>query len=263
MLDLLVSAATHTMRDAAPVALVIVAFQVLVLRERPDRLRRILIGTIYLILGLILFRFGITESLLPIGSLMAAQLSAPGFVGTDPTWFSYGWLYVFAFAIGLSATLIEPTLIAIAERARDLTGGAIHPWAFRLAVAVGVALGMLIGTLRIVIGVPLAHVFVGLVAIVALVALVAPRQLQPLAFDSGGVATSIVIVPLIAAFSLNVAKSVPNRDPLVDGFGLVMLVFLTPIVTVLTLARITATRGTERKKGSKNAIQADLGDDGR
>ncbi|MDO8875949.1 MAG: DUF1538 domain-containing protein [Pseudolabrys sp.] len=246
MFDLLVSAAAHTMRDVVPVALVIGAFQAFVLRQRPAHFRRILVGTVFLVLGLILFRFGITESLLPIGSLMAAQLSGPDFVGNNPAWFSYGWLYAFALAVGLSATLIEPTLIAIAERARDLSGGVLRPWGFRLAVAIGVALGMLIGTLRIVLGLPLSYVFAGLVMTVTLVAIVAPKPLRPLAFDSGGVATSVVIVPLITAFSLNVAKSVPGRDPLVDGFGLVMLVFLMPIVTVLIFARLTTLRARQR-----------------
>lgn len=263
MLERLMSAASDTLRDVLPVALVIIAFQVLVLRERPNHLRRILVGTAFLVFGLILFRIGITESLLPIGSLMAAQFSGVRFVGDNPAWFAYGWLYAFSLAIGFSATLIEPTLIAIANRARDLSGGALHPLAFRLAVAVGVALGMFVGTLRIVIGAPLPYVFAGLVATVALLAGIAPRQLRPLAFDSGGVATSVVVVPLIAAFSLNVAKAVPGRDPLVDGFGLVMLVFLMPIVTVLALASITATQRGEGEIGGKDAVQTALGDDRR
>lgn len=262
MLERLMSATADTFRDMVPVALVIVVFQVLVLRERPNHLRRIFVGTAFLVFGLVLFRVGITQALLPIGSLMAVQLGGADFVGDDPAWFAYGWLYAFAFAIGLSATLIEPTLIAIADRARDLSGGALHPWALRIAVAVGVALGMLIGTLRIVIGLPLSHVFSILVAIVALVAVTAPRQLRPLAFDSGGVATSVVIVPLIAAFSLNVAKAIPGRDPLVDGFGLVMLVFLMPVVTVLALASITTPHVEMTKKEGEDAVQTALGDDG-
>lgn len=240
MLDLLLAATAHTLRDVLPVAAVIAGFQALVLRRRPERLRRVLVGTSFLVIGLILFRFGITESLLPIGSSMAAQLAAPNFVGGEAVWSSYGWLYAFAFALGLSATLIEPTLIAVAERARELSGGALRPAMFRLAVAVGVALGMLVGTLRIVVGLPLAYAFAVLVAMVAVVSWRAPRQLRPLAFDSGGVATSVVIVPLIAAFSLNVAGAIPGRDPLVDGFGLVMLVFLMPIVSVMAVAAIAA-----------------------
>lgn len=249
MLDVLVSATTDTLRDILPVALVIAAFQAWALRERPAQLRTILVGLAFLVVGLIMFRFGIHESLLPIGATMAAQLAEPGFVGADAPWYSYGWLLAFAAAIGFSATLIEPTLTAIADRARAVSGGTLHAWEFRLVVAVGVAIGMLIGTLRIVIGVPLPYVFLAMTAIVGLLAFAAPKTLVALAFDSGGVATSVVIVPLIAAFSLSIARSIPGRDPLTDGFGLIMLVFLMPMVTVLGLSILASIRQARPNAG--------------
>jgi hypothetical protein len=256
LLDILLHEALLTAYDIAPIALVIAVFQLAVFREVPRRLQQILIGLVYLAVGLTLFRVGLAESLIPIGSLMAEQLvlSNEGYAGS---WSGYFWLCAFAALIGFSATMIEPTLIAIAERVRDLTGGGANPRHFRLVVAVGVACGLLAGTLRIIAGVPLPYLLVPLIVFIAVLVIVAPRAVVSLALDSGGLATSVVTVPLIAAFGIAVAATIPGRDPLTDGFGLIVLALLFPVASVLAFAAIRGRGGPSDDSGEDHAVQAD------
>lgn len=243
MIDRLVEEALLTAHDIVPIAVVVAAFQAGIIREQPANLRRILIGLLYVFVGLTLFRLGLADSLVPIGGLMAEQLARPAAGGTASR---HLWLYGFAAAIGLVATLIEPTVIAVADRVRDLTGGALRPWALRLAVALGVAAGLALGTVRIVVGFPAPYLFVPLIGLIAVLAATAPRAIVPLAFDSGAMATSVVTVPLIAAFGLALAETLPGRDPLTDGFGLILLALLGPMASVLAFAQLQAWRHRRR-----------------
>jgi hypothetical protein len=243
-----------TVGDILPIALVIAIFQFAAVRRPPPRLWRILAGLAYIAVGLTLFRVGLSESLIPIGSLMAEQLTA-GDGASGAT--GLLWLALFAASVGFAATLIEPALIAVAERVRTLTGGALHPWSLRAVVALGVAAGLTCGTLRIVFGIPLAYILVPLLALIAALAMLAPRAIVPLALDSGSLATSVVTVPLVAAYGVAVAGALPGRDPLSDGFGLILLALLFPMVSLLAFASLQARGSPAEESGEDDAIQAD------
>jgi hypothetical protein len=261
-LGTLVQALLDTLRDVLPIALVILVFQGAILRRRPANLRLILLGGAHVVVGLALFRVGLDTSLLPIGEYMSDRLvpTAPGgWAPGDKVWWAYFPLYGFAAAIGFVTTLVEPTLTAVADRVRLMTGGAVRSWTLRLVVATGVSLGLLVGTLRIVLGFPLPYTFAGLALMVAVLAALAPRAIVPLAFDCGGFATSVVTVPVIAAFAVGVARAVPGRDPLTDGFGLILFALLGPAAAVLTFASIRARLGKGADAGERHAVQADPG----
>jgi len=173
---------------------------------------------------------------------MAEQFSAPEFVGTDPgesiAWFHYGWVYAFAFAIGFSTTIAEPALIAVATKATELSNGAIGSWGLRIAVALGVATGISLGVFRIVTGIPIHYFIISGYVVVVVQTMYAPRIIVPLAYDSGGVTTSTVTVPLVAALGLGMAESIPGRSPLIDGFGLIAFASLFPIISVMAYAQL-------------------------
>ena len=247
-----------TLVDAAPVALVILLFQGLILRRMPPHLTRVLVGAFYVVLGIALFRLGLEWSLLPIGADLSARLSAPALEGPagGVSWTRFGWLYLFAAAIGFASTLVEPTLTAVAQRVGTLTGGAVRPLALRLVVAAGVSAGLFLGTLRIVAGLPLAWMVATLVGLIGLLVALAPRQLVPLAFDCGGFATSVVTVPMVAAFAVGTAAAIPGRDPLTDGFGVILFALLCPVVSVLAYAVALDRGGRGHGPGGTDAVQA-------
>ncbi len=230
-----------TVLNVLPIAVILFGFQVLVLRRPLAGARRILIGFGYVTVGLAVFLVGLDQALFPLGKIMAKQLTAPEFVhGATATaaWTDYGWVYLFAAAIGLSTTLAEPALIAVALKAEEVSGGALNAWELRLAVAVGVGIGVALGALRIVTGTPLPYfIIVGYAIVIALTA-VAPRAIVPLAYDCGGVTTSTVTVPLVTALGLGLAATIPGRSPLIDGFGLIAFASLTPIIFVMVFGMI-------------------------
>lgn len=233
-----------TLFDVAPIAAVLVGFQVGVLRKRIPNLRRVLIGCIYVVLGLAFFLFGLEHALFPIGEQMARQLTDPDFMGLDLSggaadWHDYYWVYVFAFAIGFATTIAEPSLIAVALKARDVSGGAVGSWGLRIAVAIGVAASLALGTVRIVTGTPLHFYMIVGYIVVVIQTFFAPRMIVPLAYDSGGVTTSTVTVPLVTALGLGLASSVPGRSALLDGFGLIALASLFPMITVMGYAQVS------------------------
>ncbi|MDU8929699.1 DUF1538 domain-containing protein [Alisedimentitalea sp. MJ-SS2] len=237
---------TSVLRDVAPIVVVMFVFQLVILRKPIPHLSRVLFGLLYVILGLAFFLFGLERALFPLGKAMAAQLTDPEFLGiaADATvhWLSYYWVYIFAFAIGFATTIAEPSLIAVALKAQEVSGGGVKSTGLRLAVALGVALSLAVGTFRIVTGTPLyLYMVVGYV-IVVFQTLAAPKMIVPLAYDSGGVTTSTVTVPLVAALGLGLAGSVPGRSPLLDGFGLIALASLFPMITVMGYAQISAWR---------------------
>jgi len=257
-LSVLGSSVLTTVFDVLPIAGILLFFQVAVLRQPIPRLRRVLAGLVYVVLGLALFLVGLEQALFPLGKVMARQLTDPGFIagGAAAGWADYGWVYAFAFAVGFATTIAEPALIAVSVKARDVSGGAVNAWGLRIAVAIGVALAIAVGAFRIVTGTPLFVYMIAGYLIVILQTVFAPRDIIPLAYDSGGVTTSTVTVPLVAALGLGLASTVPGRSALLDGFGLIALASLFPMITVMgyaqmggAIARRRARRGTHRRPG--------------
>ncbi|MGM0671732.1 DUF1538 domain-containing protein [Thioalkalivibrio sp.] len=245
MLDELSSTLLSTLRDVLPIAAILFVFQFLVLRRRVQHAGRVLLGFVYVVLGLGFFLAGLEKALFPLGRLMAEQLTDPAFLTgmTDATaetlrWHDYYWVYLFALAIGFATAIAEPALIAVAMKASQVSGGVVTAWGLRVAVGLGAGIGIAVGALRIVTGIPLGYVVMAAYALVILQTFRAPRSIIPLAYDSGGVTTSTVTVPIVAALGLGLATTIPGRDPLIDGFGMIATTCLFPIITVMTYAQI-------------------------
>ena len=237
-----------TVTDVLPIALTIFGFQLLVLRKPISRLSRVLLGFVYVLLGLAFFLEGLELALFPLGKLMAAQLTDPAFIA-DVThhvaafnWWDYYWVYLFAFAIGFSTTIAEPSLLAVAIKAHQVSAGSIGVMGLRVAVALGVAIGIALGTFRIVTGTPLHWYIIAGYIVVVVQTYFAPRIIIALAYDSGGVTTSTVTVPLVAALGLGLASTVPGRSALLDGFGLIAFASLFPMMTVMAYAQLSEWR---------------------
>ncbi|MCF7967523.1 DUF1538 domain-containing protein [Methylobacter sp. Wu8] len=232
-----------TCQDILPIAAIIIGFQLLVIRKPVAHPRKMLIGFIYVLLGIAFFLEGLERALFPLGKLMAAQLTTPAFLGIAPTeqhvaWQAYYWVYIFAASIGFATTLAEPSLLAVAMKAEQISGGTIRAWGLRIAVAIGVSFGLALGTYRIIIGAELYYFIIAGYIIVIIQTLFAPKQIIGLAYDIGGVTTSTVTVPLVTALGLGLASTVPGRNPLLDGFGLIAFACLLPIIAVLGYAQI-------------------------
>lgn len=236
-------------RDVLPIATILIGFQLLVLRRPIHNPARVFMGLLFVLIGLALFLEGLELALFPLGRLLAEQLTAPSFIvgeGTDVilqfVWSDFIWVYIFAAAIGFATTVAEPALIAVAIKANQVSGGTITVNGLRFAVAVGVAAGVALGTFRIVTGTPLHWYIITGYVIVIIQTLVAPRAIIPLAYDSGGVTTSTVTVPLVAALGLGLAETIPGRSALLDGFGLIAFASLFPMITVMAYAQISEWR---------------------
>jgi hypothetical protein len=249
-----------TLRDVLPIAVILTAFQFVVLRRPLPNPGRLLFGFAYVLLGLVFFLVGLEQAIFPVGRTMAAQLTDPEFLGiastadaVDPL--DYGWVYAFAFAIGFSTTVAEPALIAVAIKANALSAGAIGTWGLRMAVALGVAGGITLGVGRIVIGAPLHYFIIAGYIVVVIQTFFAPKLIVALAYDSGGVTTSTVTVPLVAGLGLGLAESVPGRSPLIDGFGLIAFASLFPIMTVMGYAQASAWRASRRRSHDDEASE--------
>jgi hypothetical protein len=263
LLDRLLEIGRATVIDVAPIVAILLVFQVLVLRRPLPNPRRIAIGVVYVLLGLTLFMVGLEEALFPIGRTMAAQLTAPEILGSARGAAgsqAYLAVYVFAFAIGFATAIAEPALIAVSLKAHQVSGGAIPSLGLRLAVAFGVAAGVTIGTVRIVAGLSLPMFIIAAYVVVLIMTAKAPRAILPLAYDSGGVATSTVTVPVVAALGLGLAAAIPGRSPLIDGFGLIAFACLFPIMSVLGYASIAqALRRRRSKRRETDVSEADRG----
>jgi len=233
-----------TVKDILPVVALLLFFQLVVLRRPLPNWKRVTLGFLFVLIGLTLFLDGLETALFPIGKIMAKQLSAPEFVfgtGTAPpdaAWYKYAWVYVFGALIGFATTVAEPALIAVSFKAQEVSRGGLNQWGLRLAVATGVAIGIGIGTFRIVTGTPLYLYIIAGYVIVMIQTVFAPREIIPLAYDSGGVTTSTVTVPLVTALGLGLTETVPGRDPALDGFGLIAFASVFPIMTVMGYAQI-------------------------
>ncbi len=246
-----------TCRDVLPILLLITGFQLFVLRQSIPHLRRVLVGGVYVVVGLALFLAGLEKALFPLGKIMATQLSDPVFiygVGEIPAqadWTAYGWVYLFGAMIGFATTIAEPSLIAVAQKANEVSGGSISIWGLRITVAIGVAFGISLGTFRIVSGTPLYfYILVGYLVVIVQT-MVVPKGIIALAYDSGGVTTSTVTVPLVAALGLGLAGTVPGRNPALDGFGLIAFASLCPIIAVMGYAQLMQWR----VQRSKNKLE--------
>ena len=243
-----------TIRDVLPIAAIIFGFQIFVLRRKVPNLAKVIFGFVYVLIGLAFFLYGLEKALFPLGKLMAEQLTAPDFIGivnqaTDAVasidWMAYKWVYFFAFAIGFATTIAEPSLLAVAIKANQVSGGVIGIWGLRIAVALGVAIGISLGTYRIVTGTPLYwYIVVGYIAVIVQT-MFAPKVIIALAYDSGGVTTSTVTVPIVAALGLGLASTVPGRNPVIDGFGLIAFASLFPMITVMAYAQISEWRAKD------------------
>jgi len=249
----------NTVRDTLPIAIILIVFQFAVLRRPLRQPRKIVVGFGYVLVGLTLFLVGLEQALFPIGRSMAEQFTAPEFLGVSAAetivdWRDYTWVYAFAFAIGFSTTIAEPALIAVASKANTVSGGAITAWGLRIAVALGVAVGITIGVFRIIVGAPIYWFIVAGYVLVVVQTLFAPRIIVPLAYDSGGVTTSTVTVPLVAALGLGLAENVPGRSALIDGFGLIAFASLFPIFFVMTYAQGSEWRA-RRKRSRASTVE--------
>jgi hypothetical protein len=231
----LISSLADSIRDLLPIVLVIAFFQLAVLQQPIPNLGTILIGSVLVLLGLTLFIEGLNLGLFPIGEGMAWDFARKG---------SLSWLLLFAFALGFGTTVAEPALIKIAQEAANVAavGGMIENTAdaqeeyaqgLRYTVAISVGFAILIGVLRIVKGWPVAYLIIGGYLGVVLMTAIAPKEIIGIAYDSGGVTTSTVTVPLVTALGVGLASSIKGRNPMTDGFGLIAFASLTPMIFVM------------------------------
>jgi hypothetical protein len=244
-LSLFVDTFIATIGDVLPIAVILIGAQMFILRRRVPHLKQLLIGFVMVLLGLAFFLIGLDLALFELGENMAEQLTDPHFLGltdTDPSflphWSAYLWVYIFAAAIGFSTTIAEPSLIAVAIKANQVSGGAIGTWGLRVAVAIGVAVGISLGAYRIVTGTPLHWYIITGYVVVIFQTLYAPKSIIALAYDSGGVTTSTVTVPLVTALGLGLSNNIPGRNPMLDGFGLIAFASLFPIMAVMGYAQL-------------------------
>lgn len=235
-----------TIFDVLPIAAILFGFQFLVIRKPIPNLKKVIIGFIFVLIGLSFFLMGLEKALFPLGRLMATQLTQSDFLhqGLESAtqtlqWSDYYWVYIFAFSIGFSTTIAEPSLIAVALKANEVSAGTIGVWGLRIAVALGVAVGISLGSYRIVSGLPLHYFIITGYIIVVIQTFFAPKAIVPLAYDSGGVTTSTVTVPLVTALGLGLAETVPGRNVLIDGFGLIAFASLFPIISVMAYAQLS------------------------
>ncbi len=222
-------------RDLAPIIAVIAFFQLVVLGQPIPNLGDLLWGTLLVVIGLSLFVQGLKLGLFPIGETMAWDFARKG---------SLFWLLCFAFALGFGTTVAEPALIAVAEEAAEVAaaGGMIDPSAvakleyaegLRYTVALSVGLAIVIGVLRILRGWPVQYLIMGGYIGVVVMTAFAPKEIIGIAYDSGGVTTSTITVPLVTALGVGLASSIEGRNPMIDGFGLIAFASLTPMIFVM------------------------------
>jgi hypothetical protein len=238
--------------DVLPILAVIFFFQYVVIRKRLPQLPKIALGILFVVLGLYAFIVGLEMGLFPIGETMALQLTQQ-----DNRFF----IYLFAFLIGFSTTMAEPALLAIALKVEEISAGKIRQIILRVAVALGVAVGIALGAYRIVAGDPIHYYIIAGYIIVIILTYFAPRYIIPIAYDSGGVTTSTVTVPLVAALGLGLATNIEGRSPLIDGFGLIAFASLFPMITVMGYGVITEMAANQRarsaRKGRTGAAEED------
>lgn len=228
-------------RDLAPIVAVVLVFQEFIIKQPLPNPTDLFTGSIFLIVGLTLFVQGLELSLFPLGEDMAYDFARKG---------SLLWLLLFAFCLGFSAAIAEPALIAAAGKAADIASqdemidstdmAKVHyALGLRVTVALSVGFALIVGVLRIIRGWPVyAPVFIGYL-IIALMTPLAPKEIVGIAYDAGGIATSSITVPLVTALGVGLATSIKGRNPMADGFGLVVFASLTPIIFVMAYGMAT------------------------
>jgi len=225
----------NSLRDLAPIILVIAFFQIFVLQQPPDNVFSLLTGTFFVVLGLTFFVYGLEMGLFPIGESMARAFAHKG---------SIFWLLTFAFALGFGTTVAEPALIAISDEASEVaaeagqiaaTEEAMESYAtgLRYTVALSVGIAIVVGVLRILLNWSIHYMIMAGYIIVIIVTSFAPAEIIGIAYDSGGVTTSTITVPLVTALGIGLASSISGRNPIIDGFGLIAFASLMPIIFVL------------------------------
>ncbi|WP_457642707.1 DUF1538 domain-containing protein [Persephonella sp.] len=229
-------------KDVLPILFVIFFFQFLIIKQPVPHPKKIGAGIVLVILGLYAFIVGLEMGLFPLGETMALQLTETG---------NTLLIYLFGFLIGFSTTMAEPALIAVALKAKEVSEGRINDFVLRMFVALGVAVGIALGCYRIVAGDSIHYYIIAGYIVVIIMTYFAPRYIIPIAYDSGGVTTSTVTVPLVTALGLGLASNIPGRSPLVDGFGLIAFASLFPMVTVMgygIIAEFLLKKSKGRKK---------------
>ncbi len=222
-------------KDLLPIILVIAFFQFVVLQQTMPNVGDILVGLVLVVLGLTFFIYGLEMGLFPIGESMAQAFAKKG---------SISWLLTFAFCLGFGTTVAEPSLIAVAKEAAIVaaSGGIIadtvesqlsYANGLRFTVAFAVGLAIVIGVLRILRGWPIQYLILGGYVVVVLMTIIAPSWIIGIAYDSGGVTTSTITVPLVTALGVGLASAIKGRNPMIDGFGLIAFASLTPMIFVM------------------------------
>ena len=229
-----------SVRDLAPIIIVIGFFQLAVLQQPIPNFGEILIGVVLVLLGLTLFIQGLELALFPIGEAMATALAKKG---------SLFWLLTFAFALGFGTTAAEPALIAVAAEAAKVAAAAgvvadntdaqeTYGFFLRFTVAISVGIALVIGVFRILKGWPVHYLIIGGYVVVVIMTFLAPQEIIGIAYDSGGVTTSTITVPLVTALGVGLAQNIRGRNPMTDGFGLVAFASLTPMIFVMGFGMI-------------------------
>ena len=235
LLRALAGDARNSLRDLTPIIVVIGVFQAFIIRQPVDGLMSIVVGGLLVFAGLTFFIFGLKLALFPVGEGLAHSLARKG---------SLFWLIVFAFVLGFGTTVAEPALIAVATEAAAVaadaevianTPEAMADYAFglRMTVALAVGVAIVLGVFRIITNWSLPILIISGYALVVLLTALAPPEIIGIAYDSGGVTTSTVTVPLVTALGVGLASSLKGRNPMLDGFGLIAFASLTPIMFVL------------------------------
>ena len=230
----------ESFRDLAPIILVIAFFQLLVLQQPIPNLGKLMTGIFLVVLGLTFFIRGLEMALFPLGESMAYAFARKG---------SVVWLLVFAFALGFGTTVAEPALIAVAKEAAEVAavGGMIlnevaakdsYASGLRFTVALSVGIAIVIGVVRILKGWPIQNLIIIGYAGVVVMTFFAPKEIIGIAYDSGGVTTSTITVPLVTALGVGLASSIKGRNPMIDGFGLIAFASLTPMIFVMAYGMV-------------------------
>jgi len=230
----------ESIRDLLPILLVIAFFQLLVLQQPIPDFGNLVIGTVFVVLGLTFFIYGLEMDLFPIGESMANAFARKG---------SVMWLFIFAFALGFGTTIAEPALIAVANEAAQVaanghmieatdTAKQNYAAGLRYTVAFSVGLAIVIGVFRILKGWSIQYMIMGGYILVVIMTMFAPNEIIGIAYDSGGVTTSTITVPLVTALGVGLASAIRERNPMLDGFGLIAFASLTPMIFVMAYGMI-------------------------
>ena len=236
----LIKSMMGSFRDLLPIVCVILFFQLAVLQQPLPNVTQLLVGVLFVVLGLTFFIHGLEQGLFPIGESMAHAFARKG---------SAFWLIVFAFALGFGTTVAEPALIAVAAEAAEVaangnmikaTAAAKEEYAtgLRITVAFSVGIAIVVGVIRILKGWPIQWIIIGGYIIVVIMTFFAPKEIIGIAYDSGGVTTSTITVPLVTALGVGLASSIRGRNPMIDGFGLIAFASLTPMIFVMAYGMI-------------------------